>query len=336
MVSALPLPLAVTPDDLAGLHQASWADWTSERLDRYGALHLSGFGLDSPEAFEALALQLDPHLYDQYRGTAPRNARTRYVYSSTELASFLPIPQHCEMSFLPQAPRRLFFYCQVAPQKHGETPIVDFRAVYENLDPVIRDEFERRGVRHIRNYNPPGQRAGLDLSKLKTWDHVYGTDDPVAVARRCREEQQTFHFRDDHSLQLINEGPAVRNHAASGRKAWFNHAQVFHPEGPVNEAERVARRQKTLRQRALAIGLRLWYRATTPFLADEERGTQVTFGDGSPIPPDWIRHIQDVIWDHLVFFPWRQGDVLAIDNRIVAHGRMPFKGPRQIMVAWTD
>ena len=53
--------------------------------------------------------------------------------------------QHCEMSFLPSAPRRLFFYCHVAPEYGGETPICDFRKVYTDLDPTIRAEFEAKG-----------------------------------------------------------------------------------------------------------------------------------------------------------------------------------------------
>ena len=33
-------------------------------------------------------------------------------------------------------------------------------------------------------------------------------------------------------------------------------------------------------------------------------------------------------------FPWRRGDVLAIDNFAVSHGRLPDSGPREIAVAW--
>jgi len=330
------LPLTVQPADLEGLHRASWSDWCSERLLRCGALLFEGFDLHSPQDFEELALTLDPRLFDQYRGTAPRNARTRYVYSSTELPAHLPIPQHLEMSFLEGAPRRLFFYCQTPPDKHGETPIVDFRVVYDQLDPEVREAFEQRGIRHIRNYNPPGKKVEWDLSKLKSWDKVYGTADPVEVCRKCRAEGQIFEMRKDQSLKLINQGPAVREHPVSGRKVWFNHAQVFHPEGPVLEAAYIARRQGTLRQRGMSVFLRSFHRMTSPFLSDETRGTQVTFGDGSTIPVRFIRHLQEVIWKNMVFFTWKKGDVLMVDNFAVAHGRMPFWGKREILVAWTD
>jgi hypothetical protein len=48
-----------------------------------------------------------------------------------------------------------------------------------------------------------------------------------------------------------------------------------------------------------------------------------------------IEHVRDVIWDNMVVFPWKPGDVVAIDNFSVSHGRLPYKGPRQIVVSWS-
>lgn len=37
-----------------------------------------------------------------------------------------------------------------------------------------------------------------------------------------------------------------------------------------------------------------------------------------------------------VSFPWQRGDVLMLDNLLVAHSRNPFVGPRKIIVAMAD
>ena len=36
----------------------------------------------------------------------------------------------------------------------------------------------------------------------------------------------------------------------------------------------------------------------------------------------------------LIVEPWRQGDVVAIDNHSMSHGRLPYEGPRRIAVCW--
>jgi alpha-ketoglutarate-dependent taurine dioxygenase len=38
----------------------------------------------------------------------------------------------------------------------------------------------------------------------------------------------------------------------------------------------------------------------------------------------------------MYFLKWQQGDVIVLDNFSMAHGRMPYKGPREIYVSWTS
>ena len=56
--------------------------------------------------------------------------------------------------------------------------------------------------------------------------------------------------------------------------------------------------------------------------------------DGSPIPDADIEAVLDAVWKHLVVVPWRRGDVVAIDNFAVSHGRLPYRGPREVAVCW--
>ena len=59
-----------------------------------------------------------------------------------------------------------------------------------------------------------------------------------------------------------------------------------------------------------------------------------TYGDGSPIADGDMDRVRDAIWKNMVIFRWRNSDVLVIDNFAVAHGRMPYRGPRVVEVCW--
>lgn len=56
------------------------------------------------------------------------------------------------MSFLKSRPNKVFFFCEREPATGGQTPIADCAAVYRDMDPVVREKFEKKGVRYVRNY----------------------------------------------------------------------------------------------------------------------------------------------------------------------------------------
>ena len=330
-------------DDRATESQAL-AAWLREhatdvdaRLTRHGALLLRGFAVPGAEDFERVALALDEALQNSYAGTSPRVARTRFVHSASELPAFYPIPQHIEMSFTTTPPRKLFFYCAIAPGADGETPVCDFRAVYRDLDPDVRADFERRGVRNIRNYDGPDTPGKpLDFWKLKRWDELFGTTDRARVEQAARDQQLELTWLPQGRMCLTNTQPAVRVHPVTGDKVWFNHAQLFHSAAVQYEYRHIARRQRRLRARALhafTAAMTVFKNLTTRPM---DQGMHCTFADGGDIPARHIRHLLDTIWKHIRFFHWRQGDVLVLDNRSTSHGRMPYQGPRDILVAWTS
>ena len=330
-------------DDRATESQAL-AAWLREhatdvdaRLTRHGALLLRGFAVPGAEDFERVALALDEALQNSYAGTSPRVARTRFVHSASELPAFYPIPQHIEMSFTTTPPRKLFFYCAIAPGADGETPVCDFRAVYRDLDPDVRADFERRGVRNIRNYDGPDTPGKpLDFWKLKRWDELFGTTDRARVEQAARDQQLELTWLPQGRMCLTNTQPAVRVHPVTGDKVWFNHAQLFHSAAVQYEYRHIARRQRRLRAHALhafTAAMTVFKNLTTRPM---DQGMHCTFADGGDIPARHIRHLLDTIWKHIRFFHWRQGDVLVLDNRSTSHGRMPYQGPRDILVAWTS
>ena len=182
------LPLLVTPEgDASPAALASFIEAERTALEGHGAVLYRGFSIANAKEFEGIARAIDPALKNDYLGTSPRDALTEYVFSASELPPYYPIPQHCEMSFLPAPPRRLMFCCLVPNQgRGGETPLSDFRAVYRDLDPALRARFEEKGVRNLRNYAGPRSKRRLDPWKLKRWDEMFHTQDRARVEEICR------------------------------------------------------------------------------------------------------------------------------------------------------
>ncbi|HNY54066.1 MAG TPA: TauD/TfdA family dioxygenase [Chitinophagales bacterium] len=335
------LPLVVSPAE-GESGKNNLINWISankvtieEKLIESGAVLFKGFDIQTPQDFEDVAKAVDNDLKDDYMGTSPRDKKSGFVFSASELPGHYPIMQHCEMSFLPSAPRRLFFYCHIEPEYGGETPICDFRKVYKDLDPKIREEFERKGVKHVRNYSSPDDKATNGF-QLKSWLDMFHTKDKTIIEKKCAENDIICEWKEHDGLRMINKSDAVKVHPVTGEKVWFNHIQVFHVSAAAAEYHKIHQRQKRWEtfKYSMLLELMTWYKKLTKNPNDQSM--HVTFGDDSPIPDEYVEHIQDVIWKNMVIQPWKKGDIICIDNFSTSHGRLPYYGPREIMVCWTS
>jgi len=194
------------------------------------------------------------------------------------------------------------------------------RKVYLALDPNVRRRFEERGLRIIQNVP-----AVKSLLNYRTWQQMFATDDRDEVTRVCEAQGITPRWKPDGTLQLINVRPATLVHPQSGERIWFNSAHNTHDSW----SWEFRHAGKPL----FALFARLMERRHRRRLAPEDYPNHCTFADGGEIPIEDIEHVRQVLWDHAVLFDWQRGDVLVLDNLRVAHGRMPFRGPRRILVA---
>lgn len=335
-----PLPLVLTPRARVTAQSAA-ERLRAERsaidaaLYAHGALLLRGLPIDAPADVETIASAVASPLANDYLGTSPRNALTTYVHNASELPPFYPIPQHCEMSFVKAPPSRLVFSCLVAPRADGETPLADFRAVLRDLDPAVRARFTRLGVRNVRNYSGPSGDGRKGPWQLKPWHELFGTTDRARVEAICAENDFTITWLPGDRVRLVNVQPATKTHPVTGEEVWFNHAQVFHASQAKGEYRRVFARQRSLP----IFGLYAFARALTfverRLRSEDELAMHCTFGDGSPISDDDMEAVRDAIWKNLRTYAWQRGDLVLIDNHAVSHGRMPYRGPRHVVVAWS-
>jgi len=163
---------------------------------------------------------------------------------------------------------------------------------------------------------------------------MFLTTDKQAIEETCRAEGMEAQWLPGNRLRLISTQPAMRRHPETGVPAWFSHVQVFHLSAGPGEYRRIwehRRDPKMLAMWQLTRGLVALKKRRT---AAEDQTMHVTYQDGREIPDEDMEHLRDLIWNNMVAFPWRRGDVVAIDNRAVSHGRLPYSGPRRVAVAW--
>ncbi len=337
------LPLLVEPigngNSKEELTQWLKANRTSigNKFVKHGAILFRDFDINTPKAFEDVALAVDPKLEHAYYGTSPRNMvkGTNYVFTASELPGHYPIAQHCEMSYVKNPPVNIFFYCHVEPSFGGESPLCNFRKVYAELNESIRNDFDKKGLITVRNYSGLGKNSLFNLFELKKWNEIFNTNDKLEVEKQCREQGIEFDWVNGDNLRLQHRTPAAIEHPVTKEKVWFNHLQVFHPHGADTEYSYIhahQHRSKTLFWKYfLSVMVKFKSITTQPI----NQSMNVLFGDGTPVPNSYVEHVQEIIWKNMVIIPWKKKDVIAVDNFSTSHGRMPFEGPREILVSWS-
>ncbi len=228
------LPLVVHADGNPGVDGLlAWltdqVDHVREQLTQHGAILFRGFDVTDAGDFERIARAIDDGLKNQYMGLSPRDALTDYVFTASEIPELVPDSRAQRNELRRQSPAKLFFWCQTEPAAgSGETPLVDMRQVYKDLDPEVRERFEKRGIRVVRNYRAPGKKRPWDLTQLKPWVDMFQTTDRAVVEDKCASENFTPVWGEDNSLKLLSSQPAAKAHPKTGEMVWFNHAAVLH------------------------------------------------------------------------------------------------------------
>lgn len=303
------LPVRVTPP-LPGTAASDWARANRSSIEHHlthaGAVLLRGFGTPGgARELEAVMAALYSTLVSEHERSSPRHQVTGSVYTSTDHPADQEIFLHNEMSYSHTWPMRIGFYCHVPPASGGWTPIADTRQVLKLIPPEVRTRFADKGVMYVRNYS-----RGLGL----TWEESFQTDDRTAVEEYCRQSGLVPEWKEGNGLRTRRVGSAFARHPATGEMIWFNHATFFH----------VSTLEPLLRDALLAD------------MAPEDVPTNSFYGDGSAIEDDVLAILRDAYRRPSTWFPWQSGDILLIDNMLTAHGRAPFTGSRQVLVAMAE
>ena len=271
-----------------------------DKLQTAGAVLFRDFDLLTIPDFEELLTRLSGELVDYSYRSTPRTRVSGKIYTSTAYPAHQTIALHNEMSYSRQWPMIIGFCCIEPSPEGGETPIADSRKVFAQIDQSIREEFIRKQVMYVRNYHD-----AFDLP----WREVFQTDNQAEVENYCFKAGMNVQWKGDDHLRTSQVCQAVAEHPVTGEMVWFNQAHLFH----------VSSLDPNVRS-SLQSGER----------GDEPRNA--FFGDGTEIDEAALTHIRAVYDSEMVTFPWQRGDVLILDNMLTAHGRKPYRGPRQIVV----
>ena len=301
-------PLEIGPTD-AGVaaHGEALLEYLAARSDldailiENKALVFRGFHV-TPGNLEPIMDLLLPNRLAYVHGNSPRTKIGRNVYTSTEYPPELTISMHNELSYAVRWPSRLLFYCEVAAQHGGATPVVDAALWLESLDATVREAF-RDGVRYQQNLHD-----GMGLGK--SWQQTFETDSREEVEAFLTDTGATWAWTAD-GMRVSQVRPATTRHPVTGVEVWFNQSDQWHPAALDDETGR------TLAQ----------------IMSEDELPQSVRFADGGPIPAEYVIQVRDRGMDAAVDVDWHAGDLLLIDNVLVGHGRRPYGGPRRVLVA---
>lgn len=304
------LPLVFQPR-IRNVELAVWAGHHRELIEhellKHGAVLFRNFKLGGVTEVGEFARVFVPDLMEYREPSTPRSEVKNRIYTSTEYPPDQAILLHNEMSYSDAWPMKVWFYCEQAAREGGETPIADSRQVLALLDDEVKERFAERQVMYVRNF---GDGFGL------SWQTVFGTTSRENVEAHCRRAGIEFQWKDHDRLRTRQVRQAMAKHPRTGEQVWFNQAHVHN----------ILSLEPALRASLLSVA------------EDEDYPLDIntSYGDGSPIETATLRNIHAAYRQATVAFPWQAGDILMVDNMLVAHGRAPFSGSRKIVVAMAE
>ncbi len=295
-----------TPEALLSLCESRQAP-LREMLSTAGALLFRGFAFEEASEFARFVRAFSGKTpLDYVGGASPRVKLGGGVYTSTEYPRHYTLSLHNELSYTYKWPEHLYFFCVTPAERGGETPLGDSRALLGKIDSEVVGRFKELRIRYSRRLHGG---AGFGLS----WQDAFETDERAAVERYCREGRVQFRWDDDGGLRTSQVRPATHTHPRTGEEVWFNQADAFHTSGMHPET----------------------YRTLVAQMPEEDFPLGACHGDGSPLDPRALEHVREVMAAEMALFEWEAGDILVLDNVLTAHGRMPYEGPRKILLAMT-
>ena len=265
----------------------------------HDAMLFRDFPVTDAEIFEQMLDNAEFPRMGYVGGAAPRNQITAgRVLTANESPSSESIPFHHEMAQTPNPPKHIFFYCHIAAEKGGATPIVQSNLLYNSfvdIDPEYAKMVEEKGVRYVRVM--PFE-TDTKSAIGRSWKETFQCHTKQDAEKIMTELGTEWEWLENDNLKTTTAVlPAVRFDEATQQKVFFNSIIAVYTGW--NDARNVGEKC-------------------------------VMTGDGQYFDPIIMEKLVEAAQKDAVAFKWHEKDVLWINNDTVLHSRQPYEGARKI------
>ncbi|MBG85696.1 MAG: SyrP protein [Verrucomicrobiales bacterium] len=271
----------------------------------HGTVFFRGFPTGSVEAFDEIvqSLGLPNFPYKKSLSNAVRVNRTERVFSANEAPPEVNIFFHHEMAQTPLYPKWIMFYCEIAAEEGGATPICRSDVLYDRLAEECPDyarDCETKGLRYTNVM--PGENDSTS-GMGRSWGSTLGVETREQAEDRLKELGYSWNWREDGCLEATTPVlPAVKE-ISPGRKTFFNQLIA------ANSGWKDSR---------------------------NDPSKAIRHGDGSKLDPEATKRAIELAQELTFDVRWEPGDFCIIDNTVAMHARRPFKGTRKVVASLAE
>ncbi|MCA8998457.1 MAG: TauD/TfdA family dioxygenase [Planctomycetaceae bacterium] len=277
-------------------------DTLTEEASVNGTILFRDFPVPSVEAFDEFiqAFGYRNFKYEDSLSNAVRVVKTERVFTANEAPPNVTIFFHHEMAQTPVYPGKLMFYCEVAPESGGATPLCRSDVLYERMQrelPEFCRACEEKGLKYT-NVMPAANDPTSGMGR--SWQSTLATETKEGAETRLAKLGYSWEWLDDGCLKATTPVlPAVRE-LPDGRKVFFNQLIAA-------------------------------YKGWKDTRNDPSKA--ITHGDGTILDRDAVLRAADIAEELAFDVPWQVGDVALVDNYVAMHGRRTFTGTRRVLAS---
>lgn len=313
-----------------------------ENMDLYGGIYFKGFDINSASDFESLALEIDPNLCE----THPFNCSNRAWHTkfTCEVASpyikqsLTPKGLHNEDSYVSFIPKIVMFSPLEPAVQGGETLVADCRKIYQYLPKKLQEKLLGKTMTN---------KLIMHDDVLLVNNRIPKSSEAIKQLGETQKSKETLRISENLS-QFSFEIPAIIKHESSQDPIWFNLLHIApyfsynvyidtwfaykHKGGFLNKIKAISIIGLSFLKDIKFLLESLMNRSPENQKFLSEIGNYY-ISDGSKISFLDRIYINLAIWKSTAILPLNKGDIVILDNRLVSHGRMPFKGRRTFLTS---